>query len=177
MRVLYNPSELVASEEDAERERAKGHVISPETPFGNVLALRELFRAARGSIRWWEQHLPPKALEVLYREVDGAHVSEIRLLSGPDNVTADAKGDFKLFRKDMVSRGVTAEWKVLTKKEARKIHGRFFISEGLSRNIPPINSILMGSTDEILPSEVGPDDFDKWWANGEDIAAFTPVTA
>lgn len=40
-------------------------------PFGNLMALRELLRAARNTIRWWEQHMPPKVLEVLYRELDG----------------------------------------------------------------------------------------------------------
>jgi hypothetical protein len=174
MRVLYNPGELAAPEEEAERERVKGHLLSPDTPYGNLLALRELIRAARGAIRWWEQHLPPKVLEVLYKEVDGANVSEIRLLSGPATVTADAKEDFKRFRKDMATRRIAVEWRVVPKKEARNIHGRFFISDDLSRNIPPLNTILMGTTDEILPSDVGADDFDKWWEQGEDIAAFTP---
>jgi hypothetical protein len=176
IRILYNPNELVTPSESAERERTKSHVLSPDTPFGNLLALRELVRAARGSIRWWEQHLPPKVLEILYSEVDGSNVSELRLLSGPANVTADAKSDFKRFRKDMAGRGVNAEWRVIEKKEAQKIHGRFFISEGLSRNIPPLNTILGGTTDEILPSEVGADEFDGWWAQGEDIASFTPAT-
>jgi hypothetical protein len=173
IRILYNPSELVTPAEDAERERSKSHVLSPDTPFGNLLALRELIRAARGSIRWYEQHMPPKVLEILHREVDGSNVSELRLLSGPDNVTADAKQEFKRFRTDMAGRGVNAEWRVLTKKGAREIHGRFFISEGLSRNIPPLNTILAGRTDEILQSEVGADEFDAWWARGEDIATFT----
>lgn len=176
IRVLYNPSELVAPDEDAQRERAKAHVISPDTPYGNLLALRELIRAARGSIRWYEQHLPPKVLEVLYREVDGSKVSTIRLLSGPANITPNAKEEFKRFRKDMGGRSVTAEWRVLTRKAAQEIHGRFFISEGLARNVPPLNSILMGSTDEILPSEIRADDFDQWWMRGEDIATVTPGT-
>jgi hypothetical protein len=172
IRILYSPSELVTPAEDA--ERAKSHVLSPDTPFGNLLALRELIRAARGSIRWYEQHMPPKVLEILYREVDGSNVSELRLLSGPDNITADAKKEFKRFRTDMAGRGVNVEWRVLTKKEAREIHGRFFISEGLSRNIPPLNTILTGTTDEILQSEIGPEDFDAWWAQGTDFSAFAP---
>lgn len=174
IRILYNPSELVTPAEDAERERSKSHVLSPETPYANLLALRELIHAARGSIRWWEQHMPPKVLEILYREVDGSNVSQLRLLSGPDNVTADAKSEFKRFQVDMRGRGIEAEWRVLTKKEARKIHGRFFISEGLSRNIPPLNTILASSTDEILPSEVDANEFDSWWTLGEDIATFQP---
>ena len=47
-------------------------------------------------------------------------------------------------------------------------------AEGLSRNIPPLNTILANSTDEILPSEVDADEFDIWWAQGEDISTFKP---
>jgi hypothetical protein len=30
----------------------------------------------------------------------------------------------------------------------------------------------MGSTNEILPSDFGPGDFDEWRARGEDVATF-----
>ena len=178
MRVLFNPTELISPEEDEERERERAHVISRETPFGNVLALRELLRAARGSIRWWEQHLPPKVLEVLYRELDGEKVQTVRLLSGPANVTADGKDDFKRFRSEMKKqRGIGVDWRVLTRQAAFTHHDRFFITEGMSRNLPPLNTILAGSTGEILPSELTEAEYDRWWADGTDLAQFeVPAT-
>jgi hypothetical protein len=33
----------------------------------------------------------------------------------------------------------------------------------MSRNLPPLNTILAGSTGEILPSKVTAEDFDRWW--------------
>ena len=60
------------------------------------------------------------------------------------------------------------------RKEARKHHGRFFITDGYAMNLPPWNLILQGTTDEILPSEMSAADFDAIWAEGEDISAFTP---
>lgn len=40
----------------------------------------------------------------------------------------------------------------------------------MSRNLPPLNTILAGSTGEILPSELADADFDRWWADGTDLA-------
>jgi hypothetical protein len=87
----------------ARRDRRAGgagevarHLISPDTPLTNIVALRELLRSARGDVRWYEPHLPGKALEVLFSEVDGQGLDSIRLLSGPANVTSDLKDDYKL---------------------------------------------------------------------------------
>jgi hypothetical protein len=173
MRVLFNPAELVPPQEGEERERERAHLLSRATPYGNLIALRELLRAARGSIRWWEQHLPPKVLEVLYKELDGEKVQTVRLLSGPANLTQDAKDDFKRFRSEMKEqRGIEVEWRVLSLREARDHHDRFFITEGMSRNLPPLNTIFAGSTGEILPSELTPEDFDSWWDGGTNLADF-----
>lgn len=173
VRVLFNPGELVPPAEDEERERERAHLLSRDTPYGNLMALRELLRAARRSIRWWEQHMPAKVLEVLYRELGGGNVQTVRLLSGPANVSQDLKDDFKRFRSEMKKqRGVEVEWCVLTRQEAFEHHDRFFITEGMSRNLPPLNTILAGSTGEILPSELTAGDFDRWWSGGTELAQF-----
>jgi len=178
MRVLYNPTELVPAEEEAEREKSRGHVISPDTPFTNIMALRELLRSSRGDVRWYEPHLPGKALEVLAREVSGDGVQRIRLLSGPANVTGDLKDDYKRFRKEMKEkRGVDVEWRILTKKEAADHHDRVFFADGIARNIPPLNTILKGSTGEILESGLDPAEFETWWALGQDLKDVQPPTA
>lgn len=170
MRVLFNPAEIAATDQDNERERDRAHVISRDTPFGNLLALRDLLRAARGAIRWWEQHMPAKVLEVLYRELDGDKVDNVRLLSGPANVNEGLISDFKRFRAEMkAKRGITVEWRVLPRRDAFSHHDRFFITEGLSRNLPPLNTILAGSTGEILPSDLTEADFDRWWNDGTDL--------
>lgn len=177
--VLYNPSELLSNDEDAERERSRGHVIRPQRPYGNVLALRDMLRAARGSIRWYEKHMEAKTVEVLYREVTGDDLDEIRLLSGPPKAERldDLKDEYKRFRKEMKDeRGIAVEWRVLDSKEAFKHHDRFFITEGLSRNLPPVNSILANSTGEILPSELTEADFDEWWTKATALESLTPKT-
>jgi hypothetical protein len=177
--VLYNPTELLSDEQEAEREQTRGHVIRPQRPYGNVLALRDMLRAARGAIRWYEKHMEAKTIEVLYREVAGDDLDEIRLLSGPPKPERldDLKDDYKRFRKEMKDeRGIEVEWRVLDSKEAFKHHDRFFITDGLSRNLPPVNSILANSTGEILPSDLTESDFDEWWAKATPLESFTSKT-
>lgn len=161
--VLYNPRGLV--EAGAERsERVRSHLLEPTHEYGNILALREMIRGADTWIRWYEAHLPAKVLEVLYRELERDQVSEVRLLSGPANIDEDLRGDLKRFKKEMKrQRNIVVEWRVLSKKETFKHHDRFFLTNGMSRNIPPLNSILANSAGEILPSEVTADQFDAWW--------------
>jgi hypothetical protein len=175
IRVLYNPTELLPPAEEAEREKVRGHLISPDTPFTNKMALGELLRSARGDLRWYEPHLPAKALEVLFREVDGEGVDKIRLLSGPANVSGDLNDDYKRFRAEMkAKRGVDVEWRILTKNEAADHHDRVFFADGIARNIPPLNTILKGSTGEILESGIDPADFETWWALGQDLKDVQP---
>ena len=176
LRVLYNPSPVEVEDEQQAAERDKAHLLAPDTRYSNVLALREMLRAARVWIRWYEQHMPAKVMEVLHRELQSGTVSNIRILSGPANVTKDAQVEFRLFREEMAKkRGITVEWRVLSKEEAANHHDRFFLSEGLARNLPPLNSILKGTTGEILPSQIGPADFDQLWAKGADIDAVKPA--
>jgi hypothetical protein len=165
VRIIGRPNELLDREADAMRERKRGHLLSPKTPYGNLLALKELVRSARGAIRWYEQHLPPKVLEVLYKEMDPSVVSTVRLLSGPAHITPDTKTEFKRLKTEMAKSDVHADWRILTKGEAFQLHDRFFISDGISRNLPPLNTILAGSVGEILPSDVREADFDGWWTN------------
>jgi hypothetical protein len=163
VRIVGRPNELLDRDADAARERSRGHLLSPTTPYGNLLALKELVRSARGAIRWYEQHMPPKVLEVLYREMDPSVVSTVRLLSGPAHITPDSKAEFKRFQIEMAKRKVHAEWRLLSKADAFQLHDRFFITDAISRNLPPLNTILAGSVGEILPSDVRETDFDEWW--------------
>lgn len=177
VRVLYNPNELALQKDEAEREGARGHVINPNTPYGNLLALKEMIGGARQSIRWYEQHMPAKVLDVLYREIDGQKVASIQLLSGTANIDFGTKDEFKRFRQEMAAeRQVEVRWRLLTKEYARVHHGRFFITHGYARNLPPLNSILEGSLDEILPSEITKEQFDEWWDLGSDLDHYSIPT-
>jgi hypothetical protein len=175
LRVLHNPEELVPAPDEPGRERDRGHVISPEAPYGNVLALRDLLRASRGFIHWYEQHLDRKVLEVVYREIAKGQVSVVKLLSGPANADADAKAEFKRFRREMEDRrDVECAWRVLPRKAAQRHHDRLYFSEEIARNLPPLNLILAGSQGEILPSAIPAARFDEMWEDGQDLLSLEP---
>lgn len=175
LEVEWNPHDLVPPDVDAERERHRGHVLTPAAKFGNVLALRELLGATRGFLYWWEQHMEAKVLDVLYRNLETGQIRELRLLSGPANVDDHLRSEFKRFRADVAkTKSTEAQWRVLPKKAARLSHGRFLMSQGLTRNLPPLNLILGGTNDEILPSEFEPAEFEEWWDEATDIFSWSP---
>lgn len=171
VRVLYNPSDLAPPEEEAERERRRAHLLSPDTPFQNLLSLKDVLRATKGWIRWYERHLPGEVLEVLHREIQSGQVESIRLLSGPANIDAHVQDLYVRARREWKARrGIDLAWRVLSHSKSGEHHDRFLLSEDLSRNLPPLNSILRGSTSEITVSELTAEEFDEWWAEGQDLS-------
>ena len=173
LKVVYNPNELAPAAVAEKRELTAGHVLSPERPYANLMALRSVLRSASDFLWWYDPHMPAKVLETLYAELDGAKVKTVRILSGPANVTPQAKAEFESFKKEMKSqRGIEAEWRVLDKAEQFKRHDRILLSKDQAKNMPPFNTILAGSVGEILPSEIKPSDFTEWWKVGTNLAAF-----
>lgn len=174
LKVVYNPNELAPANVAEQREKTSGHVLSPERPYGNLLALRSILRAATDFLWWYEPHMPPKVLEVLYGELDGTKVRDVRILSGAANVTDALKGDFDRFAREMKKeRSIHVQWRILDKAETFKRHDRIIVSKGQAKNLPPLNTILAGSVGEILPSDIRSEDFDEWWKLGTDYSAFT----
>lgn len=173
LRVVYNPNELAPAPVAEEREKTSGHVLSPDRPYGNLLALRSVLRAGAEYLWWYEPHMPPKVLEVLYGELDGTKIKDVRILSGGANITDAAKGDFDRFAKEMKKeRKIDVQWRVLDKGETFKRHDRIILSNGMAKNLPPLNTVLAGSVGEILPSEIEPAEFEVWWKLGTDLKAY-----
>jgi hypothetical protein len=178
LKVSYNPNELAPAEISEELEKTSGHVLSPDRPYGNLMALRSVLRAAADFLWWYEPHMPPKVLEALYGELDGTKVTDVRILSGGANVSEPLKGDFDRFAKELKKeRGITVQWRVLDRGETFKRHDRIILSKDQAKNLPPLNTVLAGSVGEILPSDIKPTDFDEWWKLGTDLKAFVVAPA
>ncbi len=144
--------------------------LTPSTPFANRTAMRNLVRSCSVRIWWLERHMPKKVLEVLNDEVDSDRVREIKLLSGPKEISQSCKSDFEAFAAEMKGKGVTAEWRVLNEETAKQLHDRYIITEGGVYNVPPINSVFQRSQlAEISSSLVKPSEFEALWLTGTDI--------
>ena len=145
--------------------------IAPETPYSNIKNIRQTLRACKGYLYWLDKHFHKKALEPLAEECDGAIISEIRILSGPDNATQSASQDFQRFSQEIQNKGIVAEWRVVAEKRILPTHDRWILAENVQFNVPPVNSIFRNQYVEILISEEAPD-FDTLWARGVDIATY-----
>lgn len=141
-------------------------VIQPDRPYSNLRHLRETLRSCRERIWWVDAHFSRRGLEPLADEADAAHVKEIRILSGPAQVGADAIKDFKRFEAEMVGLGISAEWRVVERPD-QEFHDRFIMTKGKAWNVPPINTLFKGDYSEISETTAPP--FEAWWAKGKPI--------
>ena len=142
-------------------------VIERDRPYSNVVALRRTLRACRGHIWWVDAHFSRKGLEPLADEADGTLVTEIRILSGPAQVGADTGADFKRFKNEMATLGITAEWRVIERTD-QEFHDRFIVTKGKAWNVPPINTLYKGDYSEISITSLPP--FEAWWSKGKPLA-------
>src|SRR5262249_35820783 len=98
--------------------------LHPKQPYSNELAIRRLVRDLSGSVFWYEQHMDRKILELLMDELDLGKVDEVRLLSGPANITPKTKKAFERFSDELENRGVLCDWRILPAETARTLHAR-----------------------------------------------------
>lgn len=138
-----------------------GAMISPRTPYSNVVRLRRVLRTQSGVVTWADPHFGARALEELADELDPSKVSELRIISGDAiNVLSPRSfRDFQRFEQEMSNKGITAEWRVDT---ARDWHDRFLVDANGSFNMPPVNNLFKNEYSEILPSDSKPP-VDEWW--------------
>ena len=118
--------------------------LDPATPFSNDLALKRVVRTLKGRIFWWEQHMDRKVLEVLIDDMNPDAVTELRLLSGPANVSQKTKKAFERFVTGERPQGIDCAWRVLPADEARDLHARVLFDNDATYELPPLNSALQG---------------------------------
>jgi hypothetical protein len=141
-------------------------VIEKERPFSNALHIRQMLRDCSQYIWWVEPHLPRKALEHLVAEGDGERISQIRLISMPQDDPLLAK-DFERFAREMKALGIDAQWR-LVPRETLALHDRYIIGATKVWNLPPVNSIHKGDYSEAFPTPNRPP-FEQWWEAGTSL--------
>lgn len=142
-------------------DRSLAAMISPTTPFSNLVRLRRILRSLSGTIYWADPHFGARALEDLATEVDTAKVSDIRVLSGDATnvLTPKSWRDFQRFQEEMRNKSVLTEWRV---DPARDWHDRWLIDLSGGFNMPPVNNLYQGQYAEMLPTGTLPP-VDDWW--------------
>jgi hypothetical protein len=138
-------------------------MVSPKTPYLNVVRLRRILRPLKGIIWWADPHFGARALEELAEELDTTVVSEVRILSGDAENVVSAKSmkDYERFRAEMANKGVAVEWRV-DGKSTRDWHDRWVADDKSVWNVPPINTLLKNDYSEISPASERPP-LNEWW--------------
>ena len=137
--------------------------LNPDQPFSNEGAIRRLVENLSGSVFWYEQHMDKKVLDILHDALQLGDIDQIRLLSGPANISKKTKSSFRRFAEELQHRGVPAEWRVLSAEAARKMHALVISDDAKTFEIPPLNSILAGTVDSIHESEIPMEAFEAAW--------------
>lgn len=148
---------------DIGEDRRLPGVISPRTPFTNVVRLRRILRSLRGEVWWADPHFGVRALEDLAEELDPAAVTALRIISGDASnvVSTRAQRDFDRFTTEMAAKNLGVEWRV-DKSPGRDWHDRWLVDDCGTFNIPPVNTLYKGDWSELLPSTVRPP-LQVWW--------------
>ncbi|MBV9096510.1 MAG: hypothetical protein JO079_00505, partial [Frankiaceae bacterium] len=138
-------------------------MVSPKTPYRNVVRLRRILRQLRGTAWWVDPQFSARALEELIEELDPERIAEVRILSGDaENVlTERSLKDFQRFQHEMTNRGVVAEWRV-DSRAARDWHDRWIADDTVAWNVPPVNTLFKNDYSEITPAIERPP-LGEWW--------------
>ncbi|MEU6028650.1 hypothetical protein ABZ825_16770 [Streptomyces tauricus] len=138
-------------------------MISPRTPFLNIVRLRRILRPLKGTVWWADPHFGSRALEELAEELNTDNISEIRILSGDaENVVSDrSMRDFRRFQAEMLNNGVHADWRIDV-RGVRDWHDRWVADDKIAWNVPPINTLLKNDYSEISPASQRPP-LIEWW--------------
>jgi hypothetical protein len=159
VRALEPPSDEVRAGEG----RGLAAMVSPKTPFMNVVRLRRMIRTLAGVVWWADRHFGVRALEELAEELEPERVDQIRILSGtaPNVLTARSMKDFEGFRDEMRNKGIESEWRV--DHAAGDCHDRWIGDDSGAWNMPPVNTLFKNDYSEMLPTDSRPP-FEEWWA-------------
>jgi len=141
-------------------------MISPRTPFRNVVKLRRVIRPLKGIVWWADPHFAIRALEELAENLDLDRVDEVRIISGDAEnvVTAKSLKDFSRFQQEMTNFQIKSEWRIDV-RGTRDWHDRWLGDENTLWNVPPINTLFKNDYSEISPASERPP-LDHWWSRG-----------
>lgn len=128
--------------------------IAPETPYSNIMRLRQILSECRGFIYWLDKHFFKIGLKDIWEVADGTRVQHIHILSLQlkDNLNQDAKDEYNRLKQELVRKGISLEWRIIESQKIKDIHDRWIISKNRAYNVPDINSIHSGKKSELIRS-------------------------
>jgi hypothetical protein len=138
-------------------------VVSPRTPFTNIIRLRRALRRLKGTVWWVDPYFHSRGLEEMVTNLDFPHISEVRILSSnkASVMTESAGRDFDAFRAESELKGTVAQWRF---DPSRDWHDQWLFGDQEGYNMPPSELIFAGQKfSEYRPGAERPP-LDEWWA-------------
>lgn len=155
--------------EQVEAEDQDSYRVTHRTPYSNLKRFRRAMRECNGDLLWVAKHFPKKGLEPLSDEVTGDKFESVRILCGPANVDHNMRSDFERFQKEMNNRDIEAELRVIINTDyLHKLHDRWILSDEISWNVPPVNSLYGNQEAEIYKTNKELK-FEDWWDEAQNI--------
>jgi len=136
---------------------------SKDTPYANVLAVRNAVRSCNKEIIWVSKYWGEADLETLYKSVNDT-VKKIRILLSKKR--KDIKSDFKRYKDEKT--GIECEMRVMSKKAEEEIHGRYLVCPDKCYNMIDTDIAKRGQTDDISLC-TRPKNLENWWEDSYDI--------
>lgn len=143
-----------------------GVLVSPQTPYSNLVGLRRILRRLEGIVYWVDKHFNGRAFEDLVDELDPDGVNEVRIISGSAENVLSTKSfkDYGRFREEMCNKGIKVEWRVASSEVAGHLHDRWLLDDKSRYNVPPVNNLYKSDFSEILQTQARPP-VHEWWGD------------
>lgn len=128
--------------------------VDPDKPYSNLMWLRRILSDCKGYIYWLDKHFYKEGLEQIWEVADGERINEVKIISLElkDNLTKNAKKEYKKLQAELAKRDISLEWYVIDSKDIRDDHDRWIIGDGSLRNVPNVHAILNGQRSELNES-------------------------
>jgi len=144
-------------------------LISPEKPFINRKIFWDIIKSFSKHIYWIDKYFSKAGFELLSESLNFKNIKKIYILMSVDKTNEKLKNIYKDFKKEMKSKNIICELRVITdKKVISSIHDRWIISKNCCFNVPSTDTILRGQYSEIKKTSNKPP-FMEWWKKSKDI--------
>ena len=150
-------------------KQADAKLLSPQTPFSNKKAVRDVIASCEGYIYWVDKYFSRAGLDLLAESLNNKKVKDIRILMLPDKTNEKFLSLYKDFKKEFKHYGINCRLRFITnKKLKRDIHDRWIISKNLCYNMPSTDTIARGQFSEVKRTKNFPP-FNLWWRKSKDV--------
>lgn len=162
--------ELIKEKFQPKSKSAEPVLIDPKKPFTNVMEFKKTLSNCNEFLHWIDPYFSKKGLEIISEVLNENEnqFKEIKILASATNINSEFRDNFKRLQKELTSKSVTIEIRILHGQLKKDIHDRWIISKNIQYKLPSIDNVYRGQLSEISESKVKLS-FDDWWEDSLDL--------